>query len=111
VRSDPLADPGTARDPSDNPPGGMPVEALPIGVEEYRPFIPFANCQVDSPRHAWREWHFHQLRAFAQHRQCAMSAFEPERFDVGADRFARRAARSMPAATPGRGPAAMTDRR
>ena len=65
----------------------MTVEPFTVGFEEDRTFHPFADAQVDSAGGAWSEGHRHQLAALAQHRQGAMSAFETERLDVGAERL------------------------
>ena len=49
VRSDPLADPGTASDTAHDPPSSMPIDPFTVGVEEDRTFHTFADSQVDCP--------------------------------------------------------------
>jgi hypothetical protein len=46
---DGFADPGTASDPADDPPGAVPVQPPPVRGQEHRPAGALANGQVDRP--------------------------------------------------------------
>jgi hypothetical protein len=47
VGSDGLVDPGFAGEAANDPPGGVPVEALSVPAEEDRTVDPFADGKVD----------------------------------------------------------------
>jgi hypothetical protein len=49
MRRDGLADPGAAGGLADDPPGAVPVQALPVRGQEHRPAGPFPDGQVDRP--------------------------------------------------------------
>ena len=65
----------------------MAIEPGAVAAEEDRSLAAFADGEVDRPGGAGRQRDGDDLAALADDRQGAMTAFEPESFDVGPDRF------------------------
>ena len=65
----------------------MTIETLAIAGQQDRSLGAFADDEIDRSRGARSERNGDGLAALAQHDQGAVSAFQAESFDVGADRF------------------------
>jgi hypothetical protein len=87
VRSDPLGDPCPAGDPPHDPAGGVTVQPVTVGAEEHWAHGALADREVNGAGDARGERHGDGLAAFAQHRQCPVTAFEAEVVDIDADRL------------------------
>jgi hypothetical protein len=85
--ADRLVDSGSAGESAYDPPGGVSVEALPVEAKEDRTLNPLADGQVDGSRRARRQRNDNDLAAFAQDRQGAVAALEPERLDIRTESF------------------------
>jgi len=76
VRPDRLVDPGLSGETTDDAPGGVAVQPLPVGAEEDRSFDPFAGAQVDGSGHPRSERDGDDLAALAVDREGSMAAFD-----------------------------------
>jgi hypothetical protein len=76
---------GPAGDAAHDPPCGVTIDPFARSADEDRPFAAFTNCEVDGPRRPGREGDRHDLAAFAQNPERAVSPLQPEILDVGAD--------------------------
>jgi hypothetical protein len=83
VRPDGLADPGAARDPSDDP-GAVPVQPSAISSQEDRPGGALADGQVDRPGGARRQRDGDDLAALAGDGQRPVPTLGAERLDASA---------------------------
>ena len=83
VRADGLADPGTAGDPADDPPGAMPIQSPPVTGEEDRPVTTLADGQVDRPGGARCERDGDDLPALAGNGQGPVPAFQAQVLEIG----------------------------
>src|SRR4051794_35381638 len=77
----------SACDAAYDPAGAVAVHACTVRAEEDWAVEPFSDRQVDGPGGAWCEWDDDDLAALAQHGQGAVTAFEAELVDVGAECF------------------------
>ena len=110
VRSDSLADPGTAGDTVHDPPGSVPIEPVAVRSEEDRTFQTFPDGQVDCTGDAGGEGIVTSLPPLRN--TVRLRWPRPARGLRCLRRSPRtRATRSTPATTPRRGPVATTDRR
>src|ERR1017187_1784802 len=80
VRPHRLCGPGAA----DDPPGAVPVQAVPVYGEEYRSFAALADGQVDGPCGARRERDGDDLTALTGDDQGPVAALDAEGLDVRA---------------------------
>jgi hypothetical protein len=84
VRPDRLGDPGADGHPPDDPSRAVPVQPLPIGTEEDRPFQALADGQVDRPRGAGCQRNGDDLAALARDNKSPMPALDAQVLDAGA---------------------------
>ena len=84
VRPDGPGDPGAAGYPADDPPGAVPVQALPVHGAEDRSFAALADGQVDRPRGPRRERDGDGLAALAGDDQGPVAALDAGGLDVRA---------------------------
>jgi hypothetical protein len=67
--------------------GAVAVHPLAVSSQEDRAGESFADCQVDRPGRAWRQWDSHDLAALAQDSEGAVAPLHAESLDVGAERL------------------------
>jgi hypothetical protein len=82
---DTLGDPRPSGDAAHDPAGGVTIDPLPVGAHEDRPVAAFADREVDGPRRPRCQGHGHDLAAFAQDGERAVTALEPQVLEVGAE--------------------------
>jgi len=84
IGRDGLADPGTARDLADDPPGAVPVQPPPVRSQEHRPAGTLADGQVNRPGGARCQRDGDYLAALTGNRQRPVPALQAEVLDVRA---------------------------
>jgi len=81
------SEPRSFPDRSDPPVCGAPVQTLPILASQDRPFVPFADGEVDCPRGAGHERDSGGLVALSEDAQRSVSTLQGEVLDVGCTSF------------------------
>jgi hypothetical protein len=69
---------------TDDPPGGVPVQAPPGRGQEHRPFGAFPDGQVDRPGRTRRQRDGHHLAALTGDGQRPVPALQAQALDIGA---------------------------
>ena len=87
VRADGLVDTGATGDAANDPAGAVAVHPLAVRPKEDRAVESFADGEIDGSGGARCEWDGDDLAALAQHGEGAVSAFDAEGVDVGAEGF------------------------
>ena len=82
-----LGDPGAADHPAHDPGSAVPVQLLPTGSEENRPFTALADRQVNHPGSPWRQRDSHNLATHAGDGQRTVTPFDAQRLDARAGRL------------------------
>ena len=87
MRAHGLADPGSARDPADDPPIAVPVQPAAVADDEDGHSAAFPGGRVDRPGSARSKRDGDDLASLASDSQRSVSAFRAQVLDIGAGGF------------------------